>query len=108
MNPNTFNLQNRGTIGKSVGKMRMNDTTSDFIVCQTHDHVLYFRYVNQETFLDEYIFWRLRNLFAINDSMLKINPFYISYINDSMMEINLFAINDSHEPSWCSLSVTRE
>ncbi|PUZ36416.1 hypothetical protein GQ55_9G036200 [Panicum hallii var. hallii] len=42
MNPNTFNLQNRGTIGKSVGKMRMNDTASDFIVCQTHDHVLYF------------------------------------------------------------------
>ncbi|CAN6322188.1 unnamed protein product [Urochloa humidicola] len=42
MNPNTFNLQNRGTIGKSVGKMRMNDSTSDFIVCQTHDHVLYF------------------------------------------------------------------
>ncbi|OEL20914.1 putative DNA gyrase subunit A, chloroplastic/mitochondrial [Dichanthelium oligosanthes] len=42
MNPNTFNLQHRGTIGKSVGKMRMNDTTSDFIVCQTHDHVLYF------------------------------------------------------------------
>ncbi|KAG2544959.1 hypothetical protein PVAP13_9KG397557 [Panicum virgatum] len=42
MNPNTFNLQHRGTIGKSVGKMRMNDTASDFIVCQTHDHVLYF------------------------------------------------------------------
>uniref|UniRef100_A0A0E0D8N0 DNA gyrase subunit A, chloroplastic/mitochondrial n=1 Tax=Oryza meridionalis TaxID=40149 RepID=A0A0E0D8N0_9ORYZ len=42
MKPNTFNLQNRGTIGKSVGKMRMNDNTSDFIVCQTHDHVLYF------------------------------------------------------------------
>ncbi|TVU44445.1 hypothetical protein EJB05_03888 [Eragrostis curvula] len=42
MNPNTFNLQHRGTIGKSVGKMRMNDSTSDFIVCQAHDHVLYF------------------------------------------------------------------
>ncbi|KAL6894322.1 hypothetical protein ACP4OV_008420 [Aristida adscensionis] len=42
MNPNTFNLQHRGTIGKSVGKMRMNDSMSDFIVCQTHDHVLYF------------------------------------------------------------------
>ncbi|KAL6636683.1 hypothetical protein ACP70R_024255 [Stipagrostis hirtigluma subsp. patula] len=42
MNPNTFNLQHRGTIGKSVGKMRMNDNMSDFIVCQTHDHVLYF------------------------------------------------------------------
>ncbi|CAD6207276.1 unnamed protein product [Miscanthus lutarioriparius] len=42
MNPNTFSLQHRGTIGKSVGKMRINDSTSDFIVCQTHDHVLYF------------------------------------------------------------------
>jgi len=56
MNPNTFNLQHRGTIGKSVGKMRMNDTASDFIVCQTHDHVLYFRYMNQTTFLNEFIF----------------------------------------------------
>lgn len=42
MRPNTFNLQNRGTIGKSVGKLRVNDTMSDFIVCRTHDHVLYF------------------------------------------------------------------
>ncbi|KAM6584071.1 hypothetical protein CsatB_011073 [Cannabis sativa] len=42
MKPNTFNLQNRGTIGKSVGKLRVNDTMSDFIVCRAHDHVLYF------------------------------------------------------------------
>ncbi|XP_072976441.1 DNA gyrase subunit A, chloroplastic/mitochondrial [Typha angustifolia] len=42
MKPNTFNLQNRGTIGKSVGKMRVNDLMSDFIVCHTHDHILYF------------------------------------------------------------------
>lgn len=42
MAPNTFNLQNRGTIGKSVGKLRVNDTMSDFLVCRTHDHVLYF------------------------------------------------------------------
>lgn len=42
MRPDTFNLQNRGTIGKSVGKLRVNDTMSDFIVCRTHDHVLYF------------------------------------------------------------------
>ncbi|XP_058079755.1 DNA gyrase subunit A, chloroplastic/mitochondrial [Magnolia sinica] len=42
MKPNTINLQNRGTIGRSVGKMRVNDTMSDFIVCQAHDHVLYF------------------------------------------------------------------
>ncbi|XP_075474121.1 DNA gyrase subunit A, chloroplastic/mitochondrial-like isoform X3 [Primulina tabacum] len=42
MRPDTFNLQNRGTIGKSVGKLRINDTMSDFIVCRTHDHVLYF------------------------------------------------------------------
>ncbi|CAN6703512.1 unnamed protein product [Malus baccata var. baccata] len=42
MKPNTFNLQNRGTIGKSVGKLRVNDAMSDFIVCRAHDHVLYF------------------------------------------------------------------
>ncbi|OAY83547.1 probable DNA gyrase subunit A, chloroplastic/mitochondrial isoform X1 [Ananas comosus] len=42
MKPNTFNLQHRGTIGKSVGKMRVNDSMSDFIVCHTHDHILYF------------------------------------------------------------------
>ncbi|KZV47303.1 DNA gyrase subunit A, chloroplastic/mitochondrial [Dorcoceras hygrometricum] len=42
MRPDTFNLQTRGTIGKSVGKLRVNDTMSDFIVCRTHDHVLYF------------------------------------------------------------------
>ncbi|XP_020517571.1 DNA gyrase subunit A, chloroplastic/mitochondrial isoform X2 [Amborella trichopoda] len=42
MRPNTFSLQNRGTIGKSVGKMRVNDALSDFIVCHAHDHVLYF------------------------------------------------------------------
>lgn len=42
MKPDTFNLQNRGTIGKSVGKLRVNDAMSDFIVCRAHDHVLYF------------------------------------------------------------------
>lgn len=42
MKPNTFNLQNRGTIGKSVGKLRVNDAMSDFSVCRAHDHVLYF------------------------------------------------------------------
>ncbi|KAI3989983.1 hypothetical protein MKX01_003686 [Papaver californicum] len=42
MKPDTFNLQKRGTIGKSVGKMRVNDAMSDFLVCHTHDHVLYF------------------------------------------------------------------
>ncbi|CAA0823269.1 Probable DNA gyrase subunit A-chloroplastic/mitochondrial [Striga hermonthica] len=42
MRPDTFNPQSRGTIGKSVGKLRVNDTMSDFIVCRTHDHVLYF------------------------------------------------------------------
>lgn len=45
MKPNTFNLQNRGTIGKSVGKLRVNDAMSDFLVCHAHDHVLYFRYL---------------------------------------------------------------
>lgn len=42
MKPNTFNIQHRGTIGKSVGKLRVNDTMTDFIVCHAHDHVLYF------------------------------------------------------------------
>ncbi|KAJ0978070.1 hypothetical protein J5N97_013544 [Dioscorea zingiberensis] len=42
MKPNTFNLQNRGTIGKSVGKMRVNDSMTDFLVCHAHDHILYF------------------------------------------------------------------
>ncbi|PNY03723.1 DNA gyrase subunit A chloroplastic/mitochondrial-like [Trifolium pratense] len=42
MKPNTFTQQNRGTIGKSVGKLKMNDSMSDFIVCHAHDHVLYF------------------------------------------------------------------
>ncbi|KNA10112.1 hypothetical protein SOVF_147430 isoform A [Spinacia oleracea] len=42
MKPNTFVAQNRGTIGKSVGKMRVNDMMSDFLVCRAHDHILYF------------------------------------------------------------------
>ncbi|KAH7667363.1 DNA topoisomerase (ATP-hydrolyzing) protein [Dioscorea alata] len=42
MKPNTFNLQHRGTIGKSVGKMRVNDLMADFLVCHAHDHILYF------------------------------------------------------------------
>lgn len=44
MKPDTFNLQNRGTIGKSVGKLRVDDAMSDFLVCHAHDHVLFFRY----------------------------------------------------------------
>ncbi|KAL0675960.1 hypothetical protein Bca4012_003941 [Brassica carinata] len=42
MKPDTFNLQNRGTIGKSVGKLRVDDAMSDFLVCHAHDHVLFF------------------------------------------------------------------
>ncbi|XP_042064036.1 DNA gyrase subunit A, chloroplastic/mitochondrial-like [Salvia splendens] len=42
MKPDTFTLQHRGTIGKSVGKLRVNDAMSDFLVCRAHDHVLYF------------------------------------------------------------------
>lgn len=44
MKPNTFNLQNRGTIGKSVGKLKVNDSMSDFLVFRAHYHVLYFRF----------------------------------------------------------------
>ncbi|XP_065869571.1 DNA gyrase subunit A, chloroplastic/mitochondrial isoform X2 [Euphorbia lathyris] len=42
MKPNTFNLQNRGTVGKSVGKLRVNDAMMDSIVCRAHDYMLYF------------------------------------------------------------------
>ncbi|CAN8259821.1 unnamed protein product [Cochlearia groenlandica] len=42
MKADTFNLQHRGTIGKSVGKLRVDDTMSDFLVCHAHDHVLFF------------------------------------------------------------------
>lgn len=42
MKPNTFSLQHRGTMGKSVGKLRVNDAMSDFLICRAHDHVLYF------------------------------------------------------------------
>ncbi|KAL2943002.1 DNA gyrase subunit A chloroplastic/mitochondrial [Bienertia sinuspersici] len=42
MKPNMFVAQNRGTIGRSVGKMRVNDVMSDFLVCRAHDHILYF------------------------------------------------------------------
>ncbi|KAH9704867.1 DNA gyrase subunit A [Citrus sinensis] len=55
MKPNTFNLQNRGTIGKSVGKLRVNDAMSDFIVCRAHDHVLYFRYVTGHVSPDHWL-----------------------------------------------------
>jgi DNA gyrase subunit A len=37
-----FAPQNRGTTGKSGGKMRNNDAMSDFFVCRTHDYVLFF------------------------------------------------------------------
>lgn len=39
----TFTAQNRGTTGKSGGKMRSNDAMSDFFVCRTHYYVLFFR-----------------------------------------------------------------
>ncbi|KAK9190480.1 hypothetical protein WN943_019085 [Citrus x changshan-huyou] len=60
MKPNTFNLQNRGTIGKSVGKLRVNDAMSDFIVCRAHDHVLYFSNWQQKLALSLEVFKRLR------------------------------------------------
>lgn len=42
MRPDMFHLQHRGTIGKSVGKLRVDDTMSDVLVCHAHDQVLYF------------------------------------------------------------------
>jgi len=38
----TFTTQNRGTSGKSGGRMRTNDAMSDVFVCRTHDYVLFF------------------------------------------------------------------
>lgn len=42
MKPDTFSLQRRGTIGKSLGKLRGNDAMSEFVFCHNHDHILYF------------------------------------------------------------------
>lgn len=42
MKPDNFTLQRRGTIGKSVGKLRGNDAMSEFLICHNHDHILYF------------------------------------------------------------------
>lgn len=42
MKPDTFSLQRRGTIGKSLGKLRGNDAMSEFSFCRNHDHILYF------------------------------------------------------------------
>lgn len=42
MKPDTFNLQHRGTVGKSLGKLRQDDSMSEFVICDAHDHVLYF------------------------------------------------------------------
>ncbi|KAH9314388.1 hypothetical protein KI387_023015 [Taxus chinensis] len=42
MKPDTFNLQHRGTAGKSLGKLRRDDSMSEFVTCRAHDHILYF------------------------------------------------------------------
>ncbi|GLJ14423.1 hypothetical protein SUGI_0233090 [Cryptomeria japonica] len=42
MKPDVFNLQNRGTVGKSIGKLKQDDSMSEFVMCRAHDHVLYF------------------------------------------------------------------
>eukprot|EP00249_Psilotum_nudum_P016763 c25978_g1_i1 orf=224-3175(+) len=42
MKPDTFTAQNRGTIGKSLGKLKGDDALSDFLFCWTHDYLLFF------------------------------------------------------------------
>ncbi|KAL3698674.1 hypothetical protein R1sor_012750 [Riccia sorocarpa] len=42
MAPDTFTAQNRGTVGKSGGRLRDDDALSRFFACKTHDYVLFF------------------------------------------------------------------
>ncbi|KAK9187545.1 hypothetical protein WN944_018942 [Citrus x changshan-huyou] len=78
MKPNTFNLQNRGTIGKSVGKLRVNDAMSDFIVCRAHDHVLYFSNWQQKLALSLEVFKRLRFHRDLGTNLLVRDHWYVT------------------------------
>ncbi|CAM6095059.1 unnamed protein product [Calypogeia fissa] len=42
MAPETFTAQNRGTAGKSGGRLRNDDALSRSFACKTHDYVLFF------------------------------------------------------------------
>lgn len=76
MKPDTFNLQNRGTVGKSVGKLRVNDAMVDSIVCRAHDYVLYFRcFAVPYLFLCKFI---MKRSWAILQVLL---PFFIYAFN---------------------------
>ncbi|CAI7911925.1 unnamed protein product [Closterium sp. NIES-54] len=43
MAADTFSAQKRGTAGKSGGKLKADDAMARFVVCRTHDTVLFFR-----------------------------------------------------------------
>lgn len=43
MAPETFTAQNRGTTGKSGGRLRNDDALSRSFACKAHDYVLFFR-----------------------------------------------------------------
>ncbi|CAI7795474.1 unnamed protein product, partial [Closterium sp. NIES-54] len=45
MAADTFSAQKRGTAGKSGGKLKADDAMARFVVCRTHDTVLFFRWV---------------------------------------------------------------
>eukprot|EP00252_Welwitschia_mirabilis_P005842 TRINITY_DN16447_c0_g1_i1.p1 TRINITY_DN16447_c0_g1~~TRINITY_DN16447_c0_g1_i1.p1 ORF type:complete len:942 (-),score=173.08 TRINITY_DN16447_c0_g1_i1:51-2876(-) len=42
MKTDNFTLQHRGTVGKSLGKLKEHDAMSEFLTCRAHDHILYF------------------------------------------------------------------
>lgn len=40
--PDVFAAQNRGTVGKTAGRLKADDTLSKFFVCRNHDYLLFF------------------------------------------------------------------
>lgn len=42
MRPDTFAAQNRGTVGKTAGKLKADDALSKCFVCRNHDYLLFF------------------------------------------------------------------
>ncbi|KAH9704863.1 DNA gyrase subunit A [Citrus sinensis] len=103
MKPNTFNLQNRGTIGKSVGKLRVNDAMSDFIVCRAHDHVLYFSNWQQKLALSLEVFKRLRFHRDLGTNLLVRDHWYVTgHVSpDHWLAFNSPADDQvTHDPSF--------
>ncbi|MCO5602907.1 hypothetical protein L7F22_057047 [Adiantum nelumboides] len=42
LRPDMFAAQNRGTFGKTAGKLKADDALSKFFTCRNHDHLLFF------------------------------------------------------------------